>query len=304
MLFGMGSLRKPAPAWPSSLEATRTLPPQLNPNSPRFSPQARTGVMLSARSPSSVVAPAHRYSAADRAELARQQDFQLALAHQTAAQRAAPASLDDPVTEPGPSFRERAAAVFAPLLDALASARQDAWLLPDPGEGRSGAPTDTGVEEGPDPYDQDRASAERWLAEKSPRARSQLRAAAARIREAEDSGDLEAVAHAATSLRRALCSLADVVFPPRAEPWTDSSGGTRKVGPEQWKNRLIAFYEDGLGKSRASVALPEINLVAQRMDALSSRLGKGVHDDCELFEIRQLYSASWNLVLEVSRLAL
>ena len=297
----MTPLRKQPPAWPGSLDDQGALAPQLNPRSPRFSPLARAGVALVSQQDAAPIAPAHRYSAADQRELARQQDFKLAL---SSSGQVVPSHPGVAVGEAERPWRQRAADAVGNLLDAIAVSAERAAADRERPAATAAEVTTTLTAAALDPFDEDRAVAVRWLEQKSPRTRGQLQAAANRIRAAQDGGDPEALAHAATSIRRAMCSLADVVFPPRDEPWIDSANRPRQVGADQWKNRLIAFYEDGLGRSRSGVAVPEIKLLAERLDALSARLGKGVHADSSSFEIRQVYSAAWNLVGEVARLAL
>lgn len=48
---------------------------------------------------------------------------------------------------------------------------------------------------------------------------------------------------ALTTCRRLLMTVADSLFPPREDEWTDHAGKKRKVGAEQYKNRLLAYLE-------------------------------------------------------------
>jgi hypothetical protein len=67
------------------------------------------------------------------------------------------------------------------------------------------------------------------------------------------------------------------VFPAREEDWKDNSGKSRKVGAEQYKNRLLAFLaETGKTGSRELVA-SELEHLAGRLDAIYEKTCKGVH---------------------------
>src|ERR1035438_1010925 len=69
---------------------------------------------------------------------------------------------------------------------------------------------------------------------KCPKAAEQLLAAYERIQ----GGGGEECAQALVSCRRILLTVADAVFPPRAEAYRDRRGKERKVGPDEYKNRL------------------------------------------------------------------
>jgi vacuolar-type H+-ATPase subunit H len=60
------------------------------------------------------------------------------------------------------------------------------------------------------------------------------------INERMQEDSLESRTAALTSCRRLLITVADSVFPPRDDEWEDPSGKMRKVGAEQYKNRLLA----------------------------------------------------------------
>ena len=97
----------------------------------------------------------------------------------------------------------------------------------------------------------------------------------------------ESLSAALTSCRRLLMDVADSVFPPREEDWKDRNGRARKVGGEQYKNRLLAFLSD-LSESEGSYSLLESELehLAARLDIIYEKSCKGVHVDVTLDEAK------------------
>jgi hypothetical protein len=93
-------------------------------------------------------------------------------------------------------------------------------------------------------------------------------------------GSEESRSAALTSCRRLLMDVADSVFPASDAEWVDRKGGKRKVGNEQYKNRLLAYLAD-LGESEGSYALLESELehLASRLDIIYEKTCKGVHVD-------------------------
>ena len=59
------------------------------------------------------------------------------------------------------------------------------------------------------------------------------------INERMSDGSVESLSAALTSCRRLLMDVANSVFPARDEEWKDRKGRVRKVGIEQYKNRIL-----------------------------------------------------------------
>lgn len=107
------------------------------------------------------------------------------------------------------------------------------------------------------------------------------------INERMAENSLESRASALTSCRRLLMVVADSLFPPRDEDWVDASGKPRKVGVEQYKNRLIAFIsESALSEGNASILESDLVYLASRLDAIYEKTCKGVHVDVSTQEAR------------------
>lgn len=90
----------------------------------------------------------------------------------------------------------------------------------------------------------------------------------------------ESLSAALTSCRRLLMEVADSIFPTREEEWKDRKGKIRKVGIDQYKNRILAYLAD-LNTSEGSYTLLESELdhLASRLDVIYEKTCKGVHVD-------------------------
>jgi AbiTii-like protein len=124
-----------------------------------------------------------------------------------------------------------------------------------------------------DIFEKARMAVDRFVRAYCPTAAEKLVAINERMSESSS----ESWTAALTSCRRLLMSVADAVFPAREEEWKDAAGKARKVGVEQYKNRLLAYLtESGKGGSRELVA-SELEHLAGRLDAIYEKTCKGVH---------------------------
>jgi hypothetical protein len=138
-----------------------------------------------------------------------------------------------------------------------------------------------------------------FLCEVAPQAQAQLTAALERFA----AGDEEALSHSLTSCRRLLQTVADAVFTARTENFVDTRGKSRKVGTEEYKNRLLAFLDQGLSGKSYALFDGEMELVVKRLDALYDKVCKGVHSDVGAEEVRLVLSEMYVMLTEVARLA-
>lgn len=97
----------------------------------------------------------------------------------------------------------------------------------------------------------------------------------------------ESLSAALTSCRRLLMDVADSVFPASDEEWRDRKGHLRKIGVDQYKNRLLAYLAD-LSDSEGSYSLleSEIDHLASRLDIIYEKSCKGVHAEISLTEAK------------------
>jgi len=144
------------------------------------------------------------------------------------------------------------------------------------------------------------AGAELFLAARSPVAADRMVAARRRLLE----GDSEALSQALTSCRRALHALADEVYPARRQKVVDRTGIPRTAHAEAFKNRLLLFVDDAIESAGTLVlATAELDHVVARLDALVSKLDKGVHADVVRDEAHHAYVETWTFIAHVARLA-
>lgn len=117
----------------------------------------------------------------------------------------------------------------------------------------------------------------------APRAAEKLIAINERMAE----NSTESRTSALTSCRRLLMVVADSLFPPREIDWIDANGKPRKVGVEQYKNRLIAFISESTpSEGNASILESDLAYLAARLDAIYEKTCKGVHVDVSRQEAR------------------
>lgn len=147
-------------------------------------------------------------------------------------------------------------------------------------------------------FDQARRNIDNFVRAVAPKAASQFAAAFERF----EYGDPESYSHALTSCRRLLQTMADGVFPAQDTPYIDSAGRSRKVGTEDYKNRLIAYLETRLAKS-GQAARDELEFHVRRIDSLYEKASKGVHAEVTADEVRLVLIGTYLLLGEIARLA-
>jgi hypothetical protein len=109
---------------------------------------------------------------------------------------------------------------------------------------------------------------------------------------------------ALTSCRRLLLDVADGIFPAQSTPYVDNSGKSRAVGPNEYKNRILAFL-DGSSSSRGSVEIIESGLshLAARLDAIYEKTCKGVHAEVTAQEARLAVINTYLFIGEVANVS-
>ena len=108
---------------------------------------------------------------------------------------------------------------------------------------------------------------------------------------------------ALTSCRRLLMTVADSIFPPQSEDWKDSKGKMRKVGTEEYKNRLLAFADNRTGSNSSnSILASEIEHLSARLDAVYEKVSKGVHTEVSPDEARLAVIQTYLFIGEIARL--
>jgi len=151
-----------------------------------------------------------------------------------------------------------------------------------------------------DIFEEAREDVDSFVRAYCPKAAEQLIAINERLR--EDLSESRSVA--LTSCRRLLMSVADSLFPAQSEPWKDAKGKLRKVGPDEYKNRLVAYIENRISSdSSFSIIATEIEHLAARLDAVYEKASKGVHADVSRDEARLAVIQTYLFIGEVVRLS-
>lgn len=149
-------------------------------------------------------------------------------------------------------------------------------------------------------FDQLRHDVDTFVRSRSPKAAEKLVAISERMAE----GNTEASAEALTSCRRLLMTIADSVFPPSDTDWVDGAGKKRKVGIENYKNRLIAFIESNMASSSTrSLVESDLEHLSSRLDAIYEKSCKGVHAEISLEEARLTIIQAYIFIGELGRVA-
>ena len=149
-------------------------------------------------------------------------------------------------------------------------------------------------------FEEARSVVDSFVRSSCPKAAEQLLAIHERLRE----DNPEALAQALTSCRRVLCTAADSVFPPQDKIYTDRSGNARKVGQEEYKNRLLAFIETRtVSTTTVAIQIAELEHLAARVDAVYDKVCKGIHADVSRKEAQLAIIHTYLILAEVARVA-
>jgi hypothetical protein len=109
----------------------------------------------------------------------------------------------------------------------------------------------------------------------------------------------EGLAQASLSCRRFISQLADAVYPAR-----EKQVRGRKVGPQEYRNRLWAFIEENAGGERAHIQ-GTLQTLGERLDALDERAQRHIHGPhVERSEVRRLILSMIVWTYDVLTLAL
>ncbi|MEV8143789.1 hypothetical protein [Specibacter sp. NPDC078709] len=137
------------------------------------------------------------------------------------------------------------------------------------------------------------------LTELAPAALDELRAGEERLLE----GSAPALSQALMSCRRVLKALADVVYPSSVEPVVGTDGKVRKLGDDQYVNRLLAYAIERTGAHTAGeVFQAGLDALGRRLNALNALANKGVHAVVAAEEAQACFAQTYLLSAEILRL--
>ena len=163
--------------------------------------------------------------------------------------------------------------------------------------------TERQVEQGqrrPHIFERGREYIERSLQQRAPEA-------LAKFQSAEDAlarGTDEDLAHALTSCRRMIKALADVLYPATNEAIVSLDGQERTMSDDAYRNRLLQFATEELGKSTHQSVLKEtLRSLGSRLQRLNELSSKGVHDDVSRAEAETCIMWTYLTAADFLRLA-
>lgn len=137
------------------------------------------------------------------------------------------------------------------------------------------------------------------LAQYAPKALAQFLAAQDRLY----GGAPEDLAHALTSCRRMLKSLADQLYPATGEAVVGVDGVARIMSDDQYRNRLLEYVRQTLGKhGQGAVIQKTLDGLGARLKSLDSLASKGVHDDVTAAEAETCVVWTYLLAADLIRL--
>lgn len=150
-----------------------------------------------------------------------------------------------------------------------------------------------------DIFERNRLYVDEQLIEVSPAALEQLAAAYERAEE----GGAEARSQALGSCRRAMKSMADVLFPASLDPAVDEQGGKHALTDDKWMNRLCEFVKQQLPSGNSGDLLQtQIDELARRFRGLGDVSSQGVHAHATEFELNQAVIQTYLTIGDLLRL--
>ena len=110
-----------------------------------------------------------------------------------------------------------------------------------------------------------------FLTKNCPDASKQLLSIQTRMNES----DTESNAQALISCRRILSDVADLIFPPQTSKYNCRDGTERKIGKEEYKNRLLAYIDKNIQSDTTLCILQdELSHLAARLDSVYEKTNK------------------------------
>lgn len=148
-------------------------------------------------------------------------------------------------------------------------------------------------------FDRLRSYVDNQLTTISPPALDQFQVA---YRRPKDGGN-EDRAHALTSCRRVLKTIADELYPATAEPVIGDDGRARVLGDDKFVNRLLQFVSEKVGKhENGAVVQAALKDVGTRLTALNDLASKGVHAKVTAYEVDTCVVQTYLVVADVLRI--
>jgi hypothetical protein len=150
-----------------------------------------------------------------------------------------------------------------------------------------------------DIFERNRRYVDEQLAKVAPQALEQVSSAYKRAEE----GGAEERSQALLSCRRALKSVADVLYPATDIPAQDVQGGEHSLTDNKWRNRLVEFVKQKVESAvSGEVLTTQLDDLARRFRGLGEASSRGVHADVSEFELNQAVIQTYLTVGDLLRL--
>lgn len=138
------------------------------------------------------------------------------------------------------------------------------------------------------------------LAQYAPSALAQFLASQDRLYD----GSSEDLAHALTSCRRMIKSLADHLYPATDEMVDGVDGVPRRMSDDQYRSRLVQYVRETMGKhGQGDVMQKTLDSLGGRLRSLDALASKGVHDSVTTAEAETCVVWTYLLAADLLRLA-
>jgi hypothetical protein len=148
-------------------------------------------------------------------------------------------------------------------------------------------------------FDRLRSYVDKQLTTISPPALDQFQVAYRRLKD----GGSEDRAHALTSCRRVLKTIADELYPATSEPIVGDDGKAGLLGDDKFVNRLLQFVSEKVGKHENGAAVQAaLEDVGTRLAALNDLASKGVHAKVTTYEVDTCVVQTYLVVADVLRI--
>ena len=148
-------------------------------------------------------------------------------------------------------------------------------------------------------FDRLRSYVDRQLTTISQPALEQFQTAYRRLKD----GGNEDRAHALTSCRRVLKTLADQLYPASSDPVKGVDGKSRVLSDAMFVNRLLQYVAEAVGKhENGAVVQAALEDVATRLRALNDLASKGVHADVTTYEVDSCVVQTYMVVADLLRI--
>jgi len=147
-------------------------------------------------------------------------------------------------------------------------------------------------------FEDTRVAADRFIREHCPRAGEELLA----ISEKLDFYDPESFSVALLAVRKILVSVADAVVPARDEQYRDRKGRERKVGPDQYLNRIFAYLEQNAKTDPFLTMIEaEMNYLFAKADHPADNL-RGLYEPVSRDDVELAIIHMYLVVAEIARI--